>query len=107
MTIDSDLDVPLLYGKVSRSPSSVSMQSRSSQNSTGNLADVDLFIRYLKRVVVVLLDEADGEVPPELEKTLQEKSNIELLRKYISDFSINVLLVKKSLGIYAHIYGNI
>ena len=71
--------------------------STPSQQTSLAVADVNSFIAYLKKVVPVLLDECDG-VPSELENALQDKIVIDTLKKFLSDFSVNVLFIKKSFG---------
>lgn len=59
------------------------------------LADVGLLVKYLRRVVPVLLEE-DDVVHPSLESALSDKGNLEILRKFIADPQTRSLLIQRS-----------
>ncbi|XP_050037127.2 dynein heavy chain, cytoplasmic isoform X2 [Dermacentor andersoni] len=59
------------------------------------LADVGSLVKYLRRVVPVLLEE-DEVLQPSLETALSDKANLEVLRKFIADPQVKTLLVQRS-----------
>lgn len=59
------------------------------------LADVGLLVKYLRRVVPVLLEE-DDVVQASLEAALSDKANLDVLRKFIGDPQVKTLLVQRS-----------
>lgn len=88
------------YDSSSRKSSNFSLFSLPSTPSSHQsvpclVADIDSFIKYLKRVIPALLEDGDT-VSNELEKAFEDKENVELMKKFLADFSVNVLLVKKT-----------
>ncbi|KAG8185039.1 hypothetical protein JTE90_017062 [Oedothorax gibbosus] len=75
--------------------SSPSQPSSVSQPVTLELADVSLFVNYIKRVVPVLLED-DDEVHPALVTAVTDKSNVEILKKFIGDPQCRALLIQRS-----------
>ncbi|CAN7982336.1 unnamed protein product [Ixodes hexagonus] len=59
------------------------------------LADVGLLVKFLKRVVPVLLEE-DDVVNPSLETALSDKGNLDIFRKFIADPQTRSLLIQRS-----------
>ncbi|KAL3169663.1 hypothetical protein MRX96_015497 [Rhipicephalus microplus] len=59
------------------------------------LADVGSLVKYLRRVVPVLLEE-DEVLHPSLDTALGDKANLEVLRKFIADPQVKTLLVQRS-----------
>ncbi|KAH7972499.1 hypothetical protein HPB52_012721 [Rhipicephalus sanguineus] len=59
------------------------------------LADVGSLVKYLRRVVPVLLEE-DEVLHPSLDTALGDKTNLEVLRKFIADPQVKTLLVQRS-----------
>ncbi|PRD30031.1 UNVERIFIED_CONTAM: Dhc64C [Trichonephila clavipes] len=66
-----------------------------SQPVTSELADTNVFINYIKRVVPVLLED-DDEVHPALLTALSDKTNLEILKKFIGDPQCRALLIQRS-----------
>ena len=62
--------------------------------STQSVIEVSSFANYLRRVVPVLLEDAD-DTPEALILALKEKTAIESMKKFLSDSQVPVLLVQK------------
>ena len=62
------------------------------------VADINSFVVYLKRLISVMLDE-EGDASSDLDKALQDNSNLEILKKFLADFSAKCLLITKATGI--------
>lgn len=74
---------------------SPSQPSSVSQPVTSELADVSLFVNYIKRVVPVLLED-DDEIHPALVAAVTDKNNLEILKKFIGDPQCRALLIQRS-----------
>lgn len=61
------------------------------------VVDFNAFINYLRKAATVLLpeDESQGE-PPALVAALEDKSNHETVRKFISDSQVQTLFIQRS-----------
>jgi hypothetical protein len=67
-----------------------------SKTTTDN---IDSFLTYLKRLIAVLFDASeDEESSSGLEETLQNNSNLDLVKKFISDFTVKCLFITKKQG---------
>ncbi len=64
------------------------------QVATQAVIEVSSFANYLKRVVPVLLEDAD-DTPESLILALRDKSALDSMRKFLSDPQIPVLLVQR------------
>ena len=73
-------------------------QSQQSPLSPAPIVEINSFLVYLKRLISVLLDE-DGEKSDDLDKALNDKANVELFKKFLSDFSVKCLQITKTSGI--------
>ena len=62
--------------------------------STVQIADFGLFVNYIKQFVPVLLD-MNSVSNVEFEKILADKSNVELLKKFLSDSQSKNLIFQK------------
>ena len=62
--------------------------------ATQAVIEVSAFANYLRRVVPVLLEDAD-DTPASLVTALKEKSAIECMKKYLSDPQVPVLYVQR------------
>lgn len=58
-------------------------------------ADVNNFLKYLRRAVPVCLEE-DALSSPALETALTEKSHLEAIRKFISDPQTRAIFIQRS-----------
>ncbi len=67
-----------------------------SQPPTGQIADINSFFKYLKQFVPVLLDSSVSNTL-EFEKCLNEKQNIDCIRKFLGDSQIRTLIIQKYL----------
>lgn len=85
----------------------VSQPSSVTQPVTSELADFNQFIKYIKRVVPVLLED-DDDIHPSLLIALDDKNNIEILKKFIGDPQCRAVLIQRSSskGIYFCIFAN-
>lgn len=81
----------------------VSQPSSVAQPVTSELADIKQLIKYIKRVVPVLLED-DDDIPPALETSLQDKNNAEILKKFISDPQCRAVLIQRSSSKGAYFY---
>lgn len=70
-------------------------QSGVPQPVSATLVDVSQFIKYIKRVVPVLLEDED-EIHPSLQVALSDRSNLDTLKKFISDPQCRALLIQRS-----------
>ena len=84
-------------------PSSLASASTSSSpltptqfNLSSIVVDPDLFKKYLKNLVNVLLNDNDETKLADLDKAIND--NMDLIRKFLCDFNINVLFIKKLLS---------
>ena len=87
-------------------------QQQQQQQQNVAVAEVDAFVKYLRRILPALLDDdGDGDEVAktaltsnidnpggELDKALQLRVNLDLFRKFISDFAVNALFVKRTLA---------
>lgn len=61
------------------------------------VADVNKLVKYLKRVVPVLLEDVD-EVPASLDTAMGDKVHQDDMRKFLSDPQIVTLFVQRSIS---------
>lgn len=75
--------------------------SATSSQSQITVADFQAFISYLKQFVPILLD-ADHNSTREFERTLNEKAQVEMIKKFMCDPQVRFLVIQKYLlkGIY-------
>ena len=64
------------------------------QGTTQALMEVSSFANYLRRVVPVLLEDVE-DTPVGLVTTLKDKSSVDLMKKFISDPQLPVLLIQR------------
>ena len=84
--------------------SSSAINGNSSETSTPiatttvqvTVADYLAFIQYLKQFVPVLLD-ADYSSVAEFDKCLNERLNVECIKKFMSDAQVRSLVIQKNL----------
>jgi hypothetical protein len=61
--------------------------------------NIDSFLTYLKRLITVFFDaNEDEESSSGLEETLQNNSNLDLVKKFIYDLSVKCLFITKKQG---------
>ena len=65
------------------------------QGSTQTVIEVSAFANYLRRVVPVLLEDAD-DTPRSLVSALKEKGALDCMKKFLSDPQIPVLFVQRN-----------
>lgn len=66
-----------------------------SQSSTATVIEVSSFANYLRRVIPVLLEDAE-DTPEALNVALKDRAAMECMKKFLSDPQIPVLLVQRS-----------
>ncbi|KAG1662035.1 Dynein heavy chain, cytoplasmic [Nymphon striatum] len=59
------------------------------------VAEVSSFIKYIKRVVPVILEDDDG-IPKSLEAVLSNPANQDCMKRFLSDAQVTSLLIQKS-----------
>ena len=64
------------------------------QETTQSLMEASAFANYLRRVVPVLLEDVE-DTPAGLVTTLKDKSSVDLMKKFISDPQLPVLLIQR------------
>ena len=64
------------------------------QETTQSLMEASAFANYLRRVVPVLLEDVE-DTPVGLVTTLKDKSSVDLMKKFISDPQLPVLLIQR------------
>ena len=64
------------------------------QETTQSLMEVSSFANYLRRVVPVLLEDVE-DTPVGLVTTLKDKSSVDLMKKFIGDPQLPVLLIQR------------
>ena len=83
------------------SPASTSTPNPSSTASatvvTGQVADVNAFIIYLKQLLPALLDSSLASMG-EFEKCASEKSNIDVIKKFIGESQVRTLIIQKLIS---------
>ncbi|XP_048259760.1 cytoplasmic dynein 1 heavy chain 1-like isoform X2 [Haliotis rufescens] len=62
--------------------------------SVQSVADISTFVAYIRRVVPVLLEDDDPDLRS-LQKAVQDKNNIEIVKKFLSDVQTPALLVQR------------
>jgi len=62
---------------------------------TATIIEVSTFSNYLRRVIPVLLEDAE-DTPEALIHALKDKTSIDCMKKFLSDPQIPVLLVQRS-----------
>ena len=68
-----------------------------SETQTVGVVDYTAFANFLRKAVTVLLPEDDGHLePPALNATLDDKSNQECIKKFLSDPQISILFVQRA-----------
>ena len=67
----------------------------SQATSTVAVVDVSAFSNYLRRVVPVLLEDAE-DTPEALIIALKERSSIDSMKKFLNDPQIPVLLIQRT-----------
>lgn len=65
-----------------------------SQPPAVSIADVSDFCKYMRKIVPCLLDEND-ESCEQLEIAVKDKSNAEIIKKFVADPQIPALLVQR------------
>ena len=63
-------------------------------SATQQVVEVSTFANYLRRVVPVLLEDAD-DTPEGLIHALKDKSSIECIRKFLSDAQVPALAIHR------------
>jgi hypothetical protein len=76
------------------SSANVGSGSSSNQQNAGQVADLNQFVNYIKQFVPVLLDTSPIS-NLDFEKSLEDKSNVECLRKFLADPQIKNLIFHK------------
>jgi hypothetical protein len=96
MSESSDMAVHDSLATLSPTSNTNSGSGGSSGNaaSTGQVADFGLFVNYIKQFVPVLLDTSSAS-NVEFEKILGERSNVECLKKFLSDPQTKNLIFQK------------
>ena len=86
---------PVANANHTLSPTSQQSSSSSSNNtSTSQVADFGQFIAYIKQFVPALLDTSPVS-NLEFEKSLEDKSNVDCLRKFLADSQTKNLIFHK------------
>ena len=68
--------------------------SQGGEIATQAVIEVSVFANYLRRVVPVLLEEAD-DTPAALVAALKDKNAIDCMKKFLSDPQVPVLFVQR------------
>lgn len=63
----------------------------------GQVADVSAFIDYLQQFVPVLLDANNNVNEDEFEKCLNEKTSVEIIKKFMGEGQVRTLIIQKFL----------
>src|SRR5205085_5919854 len=81
---------------VDANPSTSTGNSNTSATANVSLADLDIFVSYLKRVCAPILD-SSLENTNDIERLFTDRSSIDNIKKFISDPQCQTLLVSKTI----------
>lgn len=59
------------------------------------VADASVLQKHIRKLVPLLLEDG-GEAPASLETSLEEKSTVEQMRKFLGDSQVHTILVERS-----------
>lgn len=62
-----------------------------------SVVDADVFIAYLKKLVVTLLQENGEDLTSALISTLEDRTHLEAIKKFISDSQVSSLFIQRAI----------